>query len=105
MASVSWISPPAPGAVRSKMPKISGGSTQRPRMEYSDRMSSFRWGFSTMSVHRKQLPSRGSTFREEYFLMASSLTSLTPTTPFPYRSQARMSWPHAGSSPRITSSP
>ena len=36
IASVSWISPPAPGAVRSKIPKISGGSTHRPKMENRD---------------------------------------------------------------------
>ena len=52
MASVSWISPPAPGGVLSKMSKISGGSTQRPKMEYREN-SWPGWGFSTMSVQRK----------------------------------------------------
>ena len=52
MASVSWISPPAPGGVLSKMSKISGGSTQRPKMEYREN-SWPGWGFSTRSVQRK----------------------------------------------------
>ena len=49
MASVSWISPPAPGGVLSSIEKISGGSTQRPSMEYKDSTLSGD-GFSIISV-------------------------------------------------------
>ena len=62
-------------------------------------------GFSTMSVTRKVRGPRGSTFTEEYLLMAAVLTSWTPTQEAAYFSAASMSWPMTGLSERMMSSP
>ena len=76
IASVSWISPPAPGGSSSKISNTRGSSSTRPRMARLEN-SCPGCGFSIISVQRKarSSPAIGATFSEQYLRKSAGDTS------------------------------